>query len=109
MKRCRSSCEWKGAYEQPSMPMTSVVTPWRTLGSWRGSDRIISPEWAWKSIKPGHTTCPVGIDHARRFDGRDVPAHDAHALAVDADRGVEAGAAGAVDNQSAANQQVKRQ
>jgi hypothetical protein len=36
--------------------MTSVVTPWRTLGSWRGSARIISPLWLWRSMNPGATT-----------------------------------------------------
>ena len=39
--------------------MTSVVMPWCTFGVWCGSARIIRPEWAWKSMKPGHTTRPV--------------------------------------------------
>ena len=38
--------------------MTSVVTPWRTFGSWRGSARIARPPWLWRSIKPGATTWP---------------------------------------------------
>ena len=43
----------------PSTPTTSVVTPWRTFGSWRGSARIMSPEWLWRSMKPGATTFPA--------------------------------------------------
>jgi len=39
--------------------MTSVVTPWRTFGSWRGSASIISPPWLCRSMKPGATTWPV--------------------------------------------------
>ena len=57
--RRKSSCEWNGAYELPSTPISSVVMPWRTFGSCRGSARITSPECACMSMKPGQTTCPV--------------------------------------------------
>ena len=43
----------------PSTPTTSVVTPWRTFGSWRGSARITRPPWVWRSMNPGATTLPV--------------------------------------------------
>ena len=33
--------------------MTSVVTPWRTLGSWRGSARIIRPRVRVQVDEPG--------------------------------------------------------
>ena len=42
----------------PSMPTNSVVTPCRTLGSWCGSPRMVSPAWECRSTKPGHTTYP---------------------------------------------------
>ena len=57
--RRKSSCEWNGAYELPSTPISSVVMPWRTFGSCCGSARITSPECACMSMKPGQTTCPV--------------------------------------------------
>ena len=41
------------------MPMSSVVTPWRTFGSWRGSLRIVRPACECMSMKPGATTCPL--------------------------------------------------
>ena len=43
----------------PSIPTSSVVTPCRTLGSWCGSPRIVSPAWECRSMKPGHTTMPA--------------------------------------------------
>ena len=55
----RSATSGNGAYELPSTPITSVVTPWRTFGSWRGSARIISPPWLCRSMNPGATTLPV--------------------------------------------------
>ena len=48
-----------GAKPLPSTPTISVVTPWRTLGSWRGSARITRPPWLCRSMKPGATTRPV--------------------------------------------------
>src|SRR5260370_3690489 len=65
MNVCRSFCLRNGAYELPSTPMISVVTPWWTFGSCFGSARIMRPEWAWKSMKPGQTTRPVAS--IRRF------------------------------------------
>ena len=59
MYRLSSSRLLNGAWEMPSMPTSSVVTPWRTLGSWCGSPRMVSPAWEWMSTKPGHTTRPV--------------------------------------------------
>ena len=41
------------------MPISSVVTPWRTFGSCRGSARMTRPECACMSMKPGQTTRPV--------------------------------------------------
>ena len=48
-----------GAKPLPSTPTSSVVTPWRTLGSWRPSARIARPPWLCRSMKPGATTLPV--------------------------------------------------
>ena len=58
MKPRRSACERNGAYELPSTPMTSVVTPWRTFGSCSGCASRTRPECACMSMKPGHTTRP---------------------------------------------------
>ena len=58
-KRRKSSSDVNGAYEQPSIPTSSVVTPWRTFGSCAGSARMTSPECACMSMKPGHTTRAV--------------------------------------------------
>ena len=38
-----SSVVLKGACEMPSIPTNSVVTPWRTLGSWCGAPRMVKP------------------------------------------------------------------
>ena len=46
--------------------------PWRTLGSWSGSARSISPEWEWRSMNPGATTLPVAS--IVRVAGSSVPA-----------------------------------
>ena len=59
MYRSRSSAVLNGACELPSMPMSSVVTPWRTLGSWRGSPSMVRPACECMSMKPGATTWPV--------------------------------------------------
>ena len=43
MYRSSSSRVLKGAWEMPSIPTSSVVTPCRTLGSWCGSPRMVNP------------------------------------------------------------------
>ena len=48
-----------GAGENPHMPVTSVVTPWRTLASADGQASSAKSEWACMSMKPGATMHPV--------------------------------------------------
>ena len=59
----------RGVGQLPSTPMTSVVTPWRTFGSWRGSARIISPEWRVEVDEPRRD------DEAGRVDRSARPGH----------------------------------
>ena len=55
----RKSCwDLNGAYELPSTPISSVVTPWHTLGLCSGSESSTRPEWACMSMNPGQTTSP---------------------------------------------------
>lgn len=48
-----------GAGEKPHIPVTSVVTPWRTFDSAEGTWRSEKSEWACMSMKPGVTKQPV--------------------------------------------------
>ena len=48
-----------GAGENPHIPVTSVVTPWRIFASADGYARRAKSEWACMSMKPGATTRPV--------------------------------------------------
>ena len=59
------------------------------------------------SMKPGQTTRPVASMRRRGLDAAGVAAQDAHALVLDRDGAVEAGVAGAVDDESAADEQVE--
>ena len=81
--------------------MTSVVTPWRTFGSWSGSAKIISPEWLCRSMNPGQTTRPDASMRrpATALVGR--AAQHLDAIAPDADRRGERQVAAAVDHRSA--------
>src|SRR5262249_35643677 len=47
-----------GAGEKPHMPVTSVVTPCRSLDSAEGTWSREKSEWACMSMKPGVTRCP---------------------------------------------------
>ena len=104
--RRKSSCEWNGAYELPSMPISSVVMPWRTFGSCCGLGEDDEPGVRVHVDEAGQTTCPVA-SMRRRPRCRRVAAQDAHALALDGDGAVEARVAGAVDDESPADQQVE--
>src|SRR3954454_5653586 len=48
-----------GAYVQPQLPTTSVVTPWRIVLSAVGFASSEKSLWLCGSTKPGHTTLPV--------------------------------------------------
>ena len=45
-----------GATENPQLPTTSVVTPWRIFPSARGFKGSVKSECVWMSMKPGATT-----------------------------------------------------
>jgi len=47
-----------GATENPQLPTTSVVTPWRIFDSARGLSGSVKSEWVWMSMNPGATTWP---------------------------------------------------
>ena len=53
------------------MPITSVVTPWRTLGSWRGSESIINPGVGVEIDERAHDVAG-GIDNPRGLDGPNI-------------------------------------
>ena len=56
--KCRDASE-TGAYVQPQLPTTSVVTPWRIVLSAVGFARIDQSEWLCGSTNPGQTTRPA--------------------------------------------------
>ena len=74
----------------PSMPTSSVVTPWRTLGSWCGSPSIVSPAWEWRSMNPGQTTRPEASIVADSFEVGHVSTVERDSVALDTDGCVEA-------------------
>ena len=88
--------------------MTSVVMPWRTFGSWRGSAKIISPEWLCRSMKPGATVMSVASIRrpAGHLIGRTV--HDLQPAVPDADGRRESRIAAPVDDRPVLDQQVER-
>ena len=96
-----------GAKPLPSTPTTSVVTPWRTFGSWCGSARITRPPWLWRSMKPGGDDLAGGIDRARRV-GRASASGSRIAQAAVRRRRRSPGGPGAraVDDRSAGDEQV---
>src|SRR5581483_9684576 len=49
----------RGAYDRPSAPSNSVVTPWRTFEGSPGLASSGRSEWAWTSMKPGARTSPL--------------------------------------------------
>jgi hypothetical protein len=51
----RTSRSFTGAIEEPS-PVTSVVTPWRTLLAARLSTSTLNSDWPRRSMNPGATT-----------------------------------------------------
>ena len=89
------------------MPISSVVTPCRTLGSWSGSLRIVKPPWEWTSIKPGETTWPVASITRAASTWENVAADYLYVFASDADTGVEAWASCAVDYLAVGYQEIK--
>ena len=52
------------------MPVTSVVTPWRTLASAEGWARRAKSEWACMSMKPGATMHPAASTTRAASPGR---------------------------------------
>ncbi|CAM5383806.1 hypothetical protein SVIOM342S_09511 [Streptomyces violaceorubidus] len=68
--RVRSST---GAYDSPSWPMTSRVTPCAALALWSGSRSSARSLWACMSMKPGERTRPSASSSRRAF-GRWQPA-----------------------------------
>ena len=94
-----------GAYVQPQLPTTSVVTPWRIVLCAVGLVRIVKSLWLCGSTKPGQTTRPpasitrsarVAVDVADRGDPP----------VLDRDVAAERRRAGAVDDQRVADDQV---
>src|SRR3954463_193740 len=55
----RSDAGVTGAYVQPQLPTTSVVTPWRTVLSAVGTVSSVKSLWLWGSTKPGQTIRPA--------------------------------------------------
>ena len=91
-----------GAYVQPQLPTTSVVTPWRIVLSAFGFARIDQSLWLCGSTKPGQTTRPpASITRSARlpFDRPDVrdPA------VLDRDVAAERRPAAAVDDPAVAD------
>ena len=109
MNLSKSSWLWNGAYELPSMPISSVVMPWRTFGSWCGSARITSPEWACMSMKPGRDDVAARVDGAGGLDAARRRRAGCGRLALDGDGAVEAGVAGPVDDHAVGDQQVEHE
>ena len=99
---CRASA---GATEKPQWPMISVVTPWRTLLSALGLIGSVKSEWVLMSMKPGATARPAAsmIFSAGASIGEAIAAIRPSSIATIAGN---AGAAAAVEHQSAADQDV---
>ena len=67
--RVRSST---GAYDRPSWPRTSRVTPWAAFALWSGSRSSARSLWACMSMKPGARTRP-SASSVRRAAGAGGP------------------------------------
>ncbi|CAM5227323.1 hypothetical protein STANM309S_01597 [Streptomyces tanashiensis] len=62
-----------GAYDRPSWPRTSSVTPCAAFALWSGSRSSARSLWACMSMKPGERTRP-SASRTRRAVGRWQPA-----------------------------------
>ena len=87
--------------------MISVVTPWRTLLSAFGLIGSVKSEWVLMSMKPGATARPsASIILAASL--AEMRADGGDAAVADGEVGAPARGAGAVEQQSAADQDVSR-
>ena len=85
-----------GARLMPQLPATTVVTPWVTLSVMSGCDSSAWSSWVCESMKPGATMRPRGVERRVGAAAGEV-ADGGDAAADDADVGVEARRARAVD------------
>ena len=93
-----------GAKVTPQLPISAVVTPCQLIGVRSGSQPICASRWVCRSMKPGETTCPSAS--ISRVPLRRDLADLGDAAALDADVAAKGFCAGAVDDGSAANDDV---